>query len=130
MVTMDVNRLSSEIIGTAIEVHKSLGPGLLESVYEQCLCHESSIRHISFESQKPLPVVYKGKRLDCGFRLDIIVEKSIITELKSCEKLEPIHTAQLLTYLKLSNISLGLLLNFNVPVMKDGIIRVVNRFKE
>lgn len=127
---MDINRLSSEIIGAAIEVHKNLGPGLLESVYEQCLCHELNIRQLSFEAQKPLPVVYKGKKLDCGFRLDIIVEDIIIIELKSCDRLEPIHTAQLLTYLKLSNLNLGLLLNFNVPVMKDGIVRVVNRLKE
>jgi len=127
---VDINRLSSKIIGAAIEVHKHLGPGLLESVYEQCLCHELSLRNLSFESQKPLPVVYKEKRLDCDFRLDIVVEGSIIIELKSCEKLEPIHTAQLLTYLKLSGLNLGLLFNFNVPVMKDGIVRVVNKFKE
>jgi GxxExxY protein len=128
--TMDINRLSSDIIGAAIEVHKHLGPGLLESVYEQCLCSELSSRHLSFESQKPLPVLYKGKKLDCGFRLDIIVEGSIILELKTCEKLEPIHTAQLLTYLRLSGLNLGLLLNFYVPVMRDGIVRVVNNFKE
>ena len=127
---MDINRLSSVIIGAAIEVHKYLGPGLLESVYEQCLCHELSLRNLLFESQKPLPVVYKEKRLDCGFRLDMVVEGLIIIELKSCEKLEPIHTAQLLTYLKLSDLNLGLLLNFNVPVMKDEIVRVVNKFKE
>jgi len=127
---MDINRLSSEIIGAAIEVHKNLGPGLLESVYEQCLCHELNIRELSFETQKPLPVIYKGIKLDCGYRLDIIVEGIIIIELKSCDRLEPIHTAQLLTYLKLSNLNLGLLLNFNVPVMKDGIVRVVNRLKE
>lgn len=127
---MDINRLSNKIIGAAIEVHRSLGPGLLESAYEQCLCHELSLGNLSFESQKSLPVLYKGQRLDCGYRLDIIVEDSIIIELKSCEKLEPIHTAQLLTYLKLTGLTLGLLLNFNVPVMKDGIVRVVNKFKE
>jgi GxxExxY protein len=127
---MDINKLSSHIIGAAIEVHKNLGPGLLESVYEQCLCHELEARNLLFDSQKPLPVVYKGKNLDCGFRLDIIVEDLIIIELKTCERLEPIHTAQLLTYLKLSNLNLGLLLNFNVPVMKDGIVRVVNKFNE
>jgi GxxExxY protein len=127
---VDINSLSSKIIGAAIEVHKHLGPGLLESVYEQSLCHELGLRKLSFESQKPLPVVYKKKRLDCNYRLDIVVEDSIIIELKSCDKLEPIHTAQLLTYLKLSGLNLGLLLNFNVPVMKDGIVRVVNKFKE
>jgi GxxExxY protein len=127
---VDINKLSSDIIGAAIEVHKNLGPGLLESVYEQCLCYELNDRGLSFESQKPLPVIYKGKKLDCGFRLDIIVNGLIIIELKSCEKLEPIHTAQLLTYLKLSSLNLGLLLNFNVPTMKDGIIRVVNKLKE
>jgi GxxExxY protein len=127
---VDKNRLSSKIIGAAIEAHKHLGPGLLESVYEECLCYELSLVNLSFESQKQLPVVYKEKILDCGFRLDIVVEGSIIIELKSCEKLEPIHTAQLLTYLKLSGLNPGLLLNFNVPVMKDGIVRVVNKFKE
>ena len=127
---MDTNELSSKIIGAAIEVHKKLGPGLLESVYEECICHELSLRGIAFERQKPLPVVYKGKKLDCGYRLDIVVEKVIIVELKSCEKIEPIHRAQLLTYLKLSGLNLGLLLNFNTPVMRDGIVRIVNELKE
>jgi GxxExxY protein len=98
---MDINTLSSKIIGAAIEVHKTLGPGLLESIYEECLCHELSLQNISFERQKPLPIVYKGKKMNCGYRLDIVVENAIIVELKSCEKIEPIHTAQLLTYLKL-----------------------------
>jgi GxxExxY protein len=127
---MDINELSSKIIGAAIEVHKKLGPGLLESVYEECICHELSLRGISFERQKPLPVVYKGKKLDCGYRLDIVAEKAIIVEMKSCEKIEPIHRAQLLTYLKLSDLNLGLLLNFNTPVMRDGIVRIVNELKE
>jgi len=127
---MDINNLSSTIIGAAIEVHKTLGPGLLESAYEECLCHELSLRGVSFERQKTLSVEYKGKKLDCGYRLDIIVENIIILELKSCEKIEPIHKAQLLTYLKLSGLHLGLLLNFNVPVMRDGIIRIVNELKE
>jgi GxxExxY protein len=127
---MDINNLSSTIIGAAIEVHKTLGPGLLESAYEECLCHELSLRGVSFERQKPLPVEYKGTKLDCGYRLDIIVENTIILELKSCEKIEPIHKAQLLTYLKLSGLHLGLLLNFNLPVMRDGIIRIVNELKE
>ena len=127
---MGINNLSSTIIGAAIEVHKALGPGLLESAYEECLCHELTLKDISFERQKPLPVEYKGTKLDCGYRLDIIVENTIILELKSCEKVEPIHKAQLLTYLKLSGLHLGLLLNFNMPVMRDGIVRVVNELKK
>ena len=130
MFMMDINELSSKIIGAAIEVHKALGPGLLESAYEECLCHELSLRGMSFESQKPLPILYKGKRLDCGYRLDMVVEKAIILELKSCEKIEPIHKAQLLTYLKLSGLKLGLLLNFNVSLMRAGIVRIVNELKE
>jgi GxxExxY protein len=127
---MDINKLSSNVIGAAIEVHKTLGPGLLESAYEECLCHELSLQGLSFERQKPLAVTYKEKLLDCGYRLDIVVEKKIILELKSCEKIEPIHKAQLLTYLRLSGINLGLILNFNVPVMRNGIARVVNKLKE
>ena len=127
---MDINKLSSKIIGAAIEVHKTLGPGLLESAYEQCLCHELNLLGLSFESQKPLPVEYKGKRLDCGYRLDVVVENAIILELKSCERIEPIHKAQLLTYLKLSGLHLGLILNFNVPLMRDGIVRIVNELDE
>jgi len=127
---MEINDLTGQVIGAAIEVHKALGPGLLESTYEECLCHELNLRGLAFERQKPLPVVYKGKRLDCGYRLDIVVENAIILELKSCEKIEPIHKAQLLTYLKLSGLKLGLLLNFNVPLMRDGIVRIVNELKE
>ena len=127
---MDINELSSKIIGAAIEIHKALGPGLLESTYEECLCHELSLRELSFERQKPLAVQYKGMSLNCGYRLDVVVENAIILELKSCEKIEPIQRAQLLTYLKLSDLNLGLILNFNVMVMKDGIIRIVNKLKE
>ena len=127
---MDINKLSSKIIGAAIEVHKNLGSGLLESAYEECLCFEMSLGGLSFERQKPLPVVYKGKKLDCGYRLDTVVENAIIIELKACEKIEPIHKAQLLTYLKLSGLNLGLLLNFNTAVMRDGIVRIVNELKE
>ena len=123
---MDINELSSKIIGAAIEVHKMLGPGLLESAYEECLCYEFGLRGLSNERQKVLPVIYKGKELDCGYRLDIVVANLIILELKSCERIEPIHQAQLLTYLKLSGLKLGLLLNFNVALMRDGIVRVVN----
>ena len=127
---MDINTLSSKVIGAAIEVHKVLGPGLLESAYEECICHELNIRDVSFERQKPLPLVYKGRSLDCGYRLDLVVEDAIVVELKSCNNIEPIHQAQLLTYLKLSGLKLGLLLNFNVPMMRDGIVRVVNQLEE
>jgi GxxExxY protein len=129
-IVMDINKLSSEIIRAAIEVHKALGPGLLESAYERCLCHELNLRGLSHKSQQPLDVRYKGIKLDCGYRLDIVVEDKIILELKSCEKIEPIHKAQLLTYLKLSGIKLGLLLNFNVTLMRDGIVRIVNELEE
>ena len=127
---MEINQLSSKIIGAAIEVHKVLGPGLLESAYEKCLCHELKLRGLSFDNQKPLPLVFKGEKLDCGYRLDIVVDNAIILELKSCEKIEPIHKAQLLTYLKISGLPLGLVLNFKVPVMRDGIVRIVNNLEE
>lgn len=127
---MDINELSSKIIGAAIEVHKTLGPGLLESAYEESLCHEFGLRGLSNERQKSLPVTYKGVELDCGYRLDIVVENTIILELKSCERIESIHEAQLLTYLRLSGLHLGLILNFNVPVMRDGIVRIVNKLDE
>lgn len=127
---IDINHLSSKIIGAAIEVHKALGPGLLESTYEECLCYELNLRGLGFERQKSLPITYKNMKLDCGYRLDIVVENKIVLELKSCEKIEPIHKAQLLTYLRLSSLNLGLLLNFNVPVMRDGIVRIVNELDE
>lgn len=122
----DINDLTGKVIGAAIEVHKVLGPGLLESAYEECLCHELKLKEIPFERQKDLPIEYKGIKLSCGYRLDIVVEKNLIVELKSCESLEPIHEAQLLTYLKLTGIKIGLLINFNVPVLKDGIKRLAN----
>jgi GxxExxY protein len=127
---MNINKLSSRIIGAAIEVHKALGPGLLESAYEECICHQLGIGGLSLERQKPLAVRYKGINLDCGYRLDVVVEDAIILELKSCEKIEPIHKAQLLTYLKLSGFKLGLLLNFNVTLMREGIVRIVNELEE
>lgn len=127
---MDINQLSSKIIGAAIKVHKALGPGLLESAYEECLSHEITIQGFSIERQKPLPIRYRGIKLDCGYRLDVVVENAIILELKACEKIEPIHKAQLLTYLKLSGLHLGLILNFNVPVMRDGTVRIVNELEE
>jgi len=119
----DINKLTGEVIGAAIEVHKALGPGLLESAYEKCLCRELDLRNISHENQKDLPVAYKGVMLDCGYRLDVIVLNKLIVELKACESLLPIHEAQVLTYLKLTGIKIGLLINFNVPVLKDGIKR-------
>ena len=122
--TMYRNELSGKVIGAAIEVHKILGPGLLESAYEECLCHELELRAIPFERQKELPLEYKGVALDCGYRLDLVVANKLILELKTCEALEPIHEAQLLTYLKLTGIKLGLLINFNVPVLKEGIKRL------
>jgi GxxExxY protein len=127
---ININNLSSRIIGAAIAVHKALGPGLLESTYEECISHELSIGGLSLERQKPLPVQYKGINLDCSYRLDVVVENAIILELKSCEKIEPIHKAQLLTYLKLSGFKLGLLLNFNVILMREGIVRIVNELEE
>ena len=122
----DINDLTGEVIGAAIEVHKALGPGLLESVYEECLSRELDLRDIPYERQKALPVEYKGAKLGCGYRLDIVVANKLIIELKTCESLEPIHEAQLLTYLKLTGIKVGLLINFNVPVLKEGIKRLVN----
>lgn len=119
------NPLSKEIIGAAIEVHRQLGPGLLESAYEECLAHEFTMRGIQFERQKPLPIVYKGIKLDCGYRLDFLVSESVVVELKVVEKVMPIHQAQTITYLKLTNCKLGLILNFNVRLMKTGIKRVV-----
>ena len=122
----DINELTGQVIGAAIEVHRTLGPGLLESTYEECLCIELGLREFPYERQKELPVEYKGVKLDCGYRLDIVVANRLILELKACESLQPIHEAQLLTYLKLSGIKVGLLINFNVSVLKEGIKRLVN----
>jgi GxxExxY protein len=120
------NDISGKIIGAAIEVHRKLGPGLLESAYEECLCCEMALRGIKFERQVPLPLNYKGVDLDCGYRLDLLVEDRVIVELKSIETLEPIHDAQLLTYLRLRDAWLGLIINFNVIMLKDGVRRLVN----
>ena len=120
------NALTGKVIGAAIEVHKALGPGLLESAYDECLCHELELRSIPYERQKELQIEYKGSKLDCGYRLDLLVEDKLVLELKACNALEPIHEAQLLTYLKLSGSELGLLINFNVPVLKEGIKRLIN----
>ncbi len=115
------SELSNRIIGCAIEVHRELGPGLLESTYEQCLAHELKLNGISFRLQHPLPVSYKGLRLDCGYRVDVLVEDEIILELKSVDQLTGIHEAQLLTYMKLACIKQGFLINFNVKRLRDGL---------
>jgi len=119
-------QLTGQIIGAAIEVHKQLGPGLLQSTYQACLCHELELRGISFECQKPLPLEYKGIKLECGYRIDLSVAGLVIVEIKSVEALAPIHEAQLLTYLKLTGVKVGFLINFNVVVLKDGIRRLVH----
>ena len=113
--------LSYKELGCALEVHRALGPGLLESAYQQCLCHELSLNQIRFEIEKPLPVQYKGIRLDCGYRIDMLVEEEIILELKSVEQLLPLHEAQILSYMKLMNKKYGFFINFNVKVLKEGL---------
>ena len=123
---MEINDLTGEVIQAAIEVHKTLGPGLLESTYEECLCHELGLRNIPYERQKDLPLNYKGMKLNCGYRLDIIVATSLLLEIKACESLQRIHEAQLLTYSKLTGLRVGLPINFNVPVLKEGIKRMAN----
>ncbi len=115
--------LTNQIIGAAIEVHRHLGPGLLESAYEECMCHEFKLRGILFKQQVPLPVEYKGAKIDCSYRLDLVVDDSIIVEIKAVDAILPVHEAQLLTYLKLRGLRVGLLINFHEPVLKDGIRR-------
>jgi GxxExxY protein len=120
-----MNELTHSIIGAAIEIHRSIGPGLLEAVYEECLAQEFSLRSIPFERQKPIPLVYRDLKLECGYRLDFLVANKVVVELKSIEAIAQIHESVMLTYLRLSGTSLGLLINFNVPVLKDGIRRYV-----
>jgi GxxExxY protein len=122
---MDFDSVSNAVIGCAIEVHRHLGPGLLESTYEKCLAKEMELRGIRFDLQRPLPVDYKGVRLDCGYRLDVVVDNQVVVELKSVDTLLPIHEAQLLTYMRLSEIRIGLLINFNVVLLKHAIKRLV-----
>ena len=117
--------LTEKILGAAIEVHKTLGPGLLESAYEECLCHELNLRDLRFEQQITVPVAYKGINLDCGYKLDLLVEGTVILELKCVERITSIHEAQLLTYMKLLNKPVGFIINFNVPVLRAGIVRKV-----
>ena len=121
---VELNLVSQVVIGSAIEVHRSLGPGLLESAYQQCLARELSLRGAPFEREKALPVVYKGTELDCGYRVDFLVDGAVVVEIKAVDALAPIHSAQVLTYLKLGGWGLGLLLNFNVPVLREGIRRL------
>jgi len=127
---MAYSDLTHTIIGAAIEVHRQLGPGLLESAYEECLARELSIRNLAYERQKPIPVVYKGVKLECGYRIDLLVEHRIVLELKAIEQIAPIHEAVVLTYLKLSGITVGLLINFHVAVLKDGIQRYIGKEKK
>ncbi len=127
---MTDNQLTHAIIGAAIEVHRVLGPGLLESAYEECLARELTLRNIKFERQKPLPVVYKDVKLDCGYRLDFLVEGRVVLELKAVESLAPIHEAIMLTYLRLSGCQIGLLINFHTQILKDGIKRFVLNYRE
>lgn len=122
---MEFDQLSHRVIGCALEVHKTLGPGLLESTYEQCLAFELSSAGIPFTVQAPLPVRYKEKLIDCGYRVDLCIENQLILELKSIDRLLPIHEAQLLTYMKLAKVRTGLLINFNVTLLRDGIKRIV-----
>jgi GxxExxY protein len=124
---MTENEISEKIIGCAIQVHRELGPGLLESSYEECLYYELVQSGMLVEKQKPLPLIYKEVKLDCGYRLDLLVEKKVVLEVKAVEMLSDIHLAQILTYLKLTKCKLGLLMNFNVALMKDGIKRIVNK---
>jgi GxxExxY protein len=123
--TEESREVTGNVIGAAIEVHRLLGPGLLESAYEACLCRELDLRGVPYEREKELPIIYKGVEIDCGYRLDILAADEVVVELKSCAALEPIHEAQLLTYLRLTGMHVGLLINFNVPVLKDGIKRFV-----
>jgi GxxExxY protein len=120
--------ITEKIIGCAIEVHRGIGPGLLESAYEECLCYELSQQGLRFERQVPLPVIYKGIKLDCGYKLDIIIEVSVIVEIKAVDRLTAIHEAQLLSYLRMLDKRVGLLLNFHSAVLKNGIKRMVNNF--
>ncbi|HEU5459141.1 MAG TPA: GxxExxY protein [Pyrinomonadaceae bacterium] len=125
-----VNDLTKEIIGAAIEVHRHLGPGLLESAYQQCLARELTLREVPYERELSLPLEYKGLRLNCGYRADFLVDDAVVVETKAIEVIAPVHEAQLLTYMRLGNWKVGLLINFNVLVLKTGICRKVLDFKE
>jgi GxxExxY protein len=120
------DRLSYEVIGAAVRVHREVGPGLLESVYERCLCRELELRGIPYERQVAIPVRYRGEPVDCGFRLDLLIARSLIVEIKAVDKVHSIHRAQLLTYLRLTGTRIGLLINFNVEMLRHGVHRIVN----
>jgi GxxExxY protein len=120
---MDINDITEKIIGAAIEVHRRLGPGLLESAYQECLCYELKLINLSFNRETPMPIIYKEIKLDHGYRLDILVENKIVVELKSVDSLLDVHTAQILTYMRLGEYSTGLLINFNVSLLKNGVKR-------
>jgi GxxExxY protein len=124
--TEKINKITEAIIGAAIEVHRTLGPGLLESAYEACLVYELQSKGLKVEQQKPVPVIYHQVKLDCGYRLDLLVEAQVIVEIKSVEEISPVHQAQLLSYLKLTGLHTGLIINFNVKLLKHGIQRLVN----
>lgn len=127
---LNVNKTTEAIIGAAIEVHRHLGPGLLESAYEECLCEELFLRKLPFKRQVVLPVVYKSKKLDIGYRIDLLVNDEVIVEIKTVESIMPIHEAQTLTYMRLGGWQVGLILNFNVTILKNGIKRLVHKLKE
>jgi len=127
---MNSSQLTHQIIGSAMEVHRLLGPGLLESAYEECLVHELSLRGLNVRRQVPVPVVYKGVKLECGYRMDLVVEDCVVVELKSVEAIAQVHEATVLTYLRLSGHTLGLLINYNVTILKDGVRRFVLHHKE
>lgn len=123
---MEVNEITKIVIGCAIEVHKQLGPGLLESAYQECLCYELKKKGLQIHREKGMPIIYKEIKLDHGYRMDILVENKVVIEIKTVEQFTDVHTAQVLTYLRLGNFKLGLLLNFHVSVLKNGIKRVIN----
>jgi GxxExxY protein len=126
-----LNDITERIIGAAVEVHRALGPGLLESAYEACTTFELADRGLSVERQKAFPLIYRGRTLDCGYRVDLLVEGLVVVEIKAIERLERVHRAQVLSYLRLSGCTVGLLINFNVKlIVKDGLARIVNRFPE
>jgi GxxExxY protein len=126
---MDINQITEKIIGSAIEVHRLLGPGLLESVYGDCLAVELELGGLRFERQRPVPLSYKGRMVGADLRIDLLVEQTIIVELKAVAALLPVHEAQLLTYLRLTNLQVGLLINFNVPMLRTGLRRLVNHYE-
>jgi GxxExxY protein len=126
----ELDRITDAVIGAAIDVHRAIGPGLLESAYTSCLAFELAEKGLKVEAEKPLPLIYREVRLDCGYRLDLLVEARVIVEVKAVENLLPVHKAQLLSYLRLSGCKVGLLINFNVPQLKSGIVRVVSGFPE